>query len=349
MGDVLTAGIVGCGEITAVRTAPAFDEARNVRIGMVMDVVEWAARDLGERYGVPYTTNLDELLSNRDIDFVYISTPHHLHAPLTIKAAKAGKYVIVEKPIATNLEDADRMIAECRRNGVELSTCFPLRYLPMVQKAKELIDGGLIGDIIGVRITNMGIKPPSYWGGGYTGRIRSNWRASKEKSGGGVLIMNSIHDIDYVRYVTGLEADRVYSEYGTFLTPVEVEDFITVIIRYKNGAIGLIEASSCLEGAPRDKSIRGDRIYGSKGELIISDPLWVRTTEETEIGEANRWHQITPERRYNYMTRFVEEFADAILSGRKPPVTGEDGRKALEIVVAAYKSRVEKKPVKLPL
>lgn len=348
----LRVGVVGCGEITSKATAPAFEEAKNVEIGMVMDVVEWAARDLGEKYNVPYTTSLDELLSNEKIDFVYIATPHYLHAPIAIKAARAGKHVLVEKPIAVNLKQADEMISECRKNGVKLSVCFPLRYKPQIQKAKELVDKGLLGDIIGMRIVNLMVKPASYWLGGYTGRIKSDWRTSKEKSGGGVLIMNSIHDIDYIRYITGLEAERVYSEYDTFLTPVEVEDFINVLIRYENGAIGLIEASSCIDKGPGPWEIYGDSIYGSKAQLVIPNPygepfLWIYTRKPTEYGEAGKWHKIPLESKYNALTRFVEEFAEAVLAGKEPPVTGEDGRRALEIVVAAYESGLKKAPVDL--
>lgn len=345
-------GIVGCGEISSKATAPAFREAANVKIEMVMDIVRWAAKDLGERYGVSYTTELDELILNPKVDFVYIATPHHLHAPIAIKAAKAGKHVLVEKPIAVNLKQADEMISECRRNGVKLSVCFPLRYTPQVQKAKELVDRGLLGDIIGIRIVNLVVKPLKYWTGGYTGRIKSDWRMSKEKSGGGILIMNSIHNIDYIRYVTGLEAKRVYSEYDTFLTPVEVEDFINVVIRYENGAIGVVEASSCASRGPDSVEVYGDNIYGSKGQLVIPNPygppfLWIYTRESTEYGESSRWHKVRLERKYNPLTRFVEKFADAILSGRDPPVTGEDGRRALEIVVAAYESGLRKMPVDL--
>jgi len=350
----LSVGIIGCGEITSKGTAPAFEETRNVRIGMVMDVVEWAAKDLGKKYGVPYTTDLEEILSNRDIDFVYIATPHYLHAPLAIKSAKAGKHVLVEKPIAVNLNQADAIITECRRNGVKLSVCFPLRYVPHIMKAKELVDKGVLGKLIGMRITNLGIKPASYWMGGYTGRIKSDWRTSKEKSGGGILIMNSIHDIDFMRYITGLEAKRVCSEYDTFLSPVEVEDFIAVTIRYTNGAIGTIEASSIINMGPGLRETYGNRIYGSKGQLVIPSPygpplLWLYTMEDTEFGEANIWHKISLEKKYNHLARFIEEFADAVLSGEDPPVTGEDGRKALEIVIAAYESGLKKKPIDLPL
>lgn len=352
--DELCAGIIGCGEITSKSTAPAFEEAGNIKIGMVMDVVEWAAEDLGRKYGVPHTTDLKEILSNRDIDFVYIATPHHLHAPLAIEAAKAGKHVIVEKPIAISLDQADQIISECRGNGAKLSTCFPLRYKPHIMKAKELVDQGILGKIIGVRITNLGIKPAAYWTGGFTGRIESDWRTSKEKSGGGVLIMNSIHDIDFMHYITGLEPRRVYSQYDTYLTPVQVEDFITVTIRYENGAIGIIEASSCVDLGPGSRETYGNRIYGSEGQLIIPSPyglpfLWLYTTGDTEFGQARKWHKIPLEQRSSHLTRFAEDFADAVLSGSDPPVTGEDGRRALEITIAAYESGLKGTPIDLPL
>jgi len=348
MKDRLVAGIVGCGEITSKATAPSLHEARNIEIGMVMDIREWAAKDLGEKYDVPYTTKLKDILSCQDINFIYIATPHYLHAPIAIEAARAGKHIAVEKPIAINLEQADAMIAECKKKKVTLSVCFVSRYLPQAEKAKELIDKGLIGDIIGVRISSIGHKPTSYWRGGYTGRIKNGWRMFKEKSGGGVLIMNSIHDIDRIRFITGLEAERVYSEYETFLTKVEVEDFINVIIRYTNGAIGIIEASSCIDRPPNG-TIRGNTIYGTKGQIIEWNPLYVLTTEDTELGEAGKWHKIELERGGNPRTRFFEEFAEAILSGKTPPITAEDGRKALEIVIAAYESGRRRTPITLPL
>jgi len=349
MKDKLTVGIIGCGEITNVLTAQALSEAKNVKIGMAMDVVEWAAEDIGKRYGVPHTSNVKELLSNPDIDFVYIAVPHYLHTPLTIEAARAGKHVIVEKPIAIDLKKADTMIAECKKNGVKLSTCFPSRYLPQVEKAKALVEEGRIGKVIGTKITSLGIKPESYWMGGYSGRIKSDWRKYKEKTGGGILIMNCVHDIDYMRYITGLEAKRIYSEYGTFLTHVEVEDFINVVIRYTNGAIGTIEGSSCIEESPSSRTIRGNRIYGSEGEIIVTNPLLMRTSKDTEFGEANKWNEIKLEEKGKHINRFIEGFAEAVLSDKTPPVTGEDGRKTLEIIVAAYESGLKASPITLPL
>ena len=346
IGKRLKIGIIGCGEI-AVQTAKAIHLAKNAEIGIVMDIREYLAKDLGMKYNVPYTTDLDEVLKS-DIDAVYIATPHDTHADLTIKAAEAGKHVLVEKPIATNLEDADRMIEACRKAGVKLSVCFVLRYSPPVVKAKELIDANVIGNIIGIHTCTLLDKPSSYWEGGYTGRVKNNWRAYKKRAGGGVLIMNVIHNIDYLRYATGLEVIRAYSEYDTLATPVEVEDCIVVSLRYSNKAVGSIVASSCAKGGIGPFRMAQDRIMGDKGQIILNDPLLVYVTEDNEKFhlKGNKWNEIALEK-VNPRQKYVEAVAEAILSDKEVPITGDDGRKALEVVIAAYKSLELGRPVNI--
>lgn len=181
----LSVGIISCGEITAKRRASQFDEASDVDIGMAMDVVGDLAKDIGERFDVPSTTDEDDVLSSPDIDFVYIATPYHLHERQAIAAAEAGKHVLVEKPITVGLEAADAVIAACKRNGVKLCVCEPARFDPAVRTTKELIDDGVVGELVGTKISIMARKPDGYWDGGYTGRVRTDWRKSSEKSGGG--------------------------------------------------------------------------------------------------------------------------------------------------------------------
>ncbi len=346
MKKKLKIGIIGCGEI-AVRTAKAIDAAENAEIGIVMDIRENLAKDLGNKYNVPYTTKLEDVLKS-DVDAVYIATPHDTHAPITIEAAKAGKHVLVEKPIATNLKDANLMIEECKKAGVKLSVCFVLRYSPPVAKARELIENGVIGEIIGVHTWALIDKPNYYWEGGYTGRVKDDWRKYKARAGGGVLIMNVVHNIDYLRYITGLEVVRVYSEYETLATPVEVEDCIVVTLRYNNKAIGSIVASSCAKGGIGPFSIGQDRIMGTKGQIILSAPLLVYVTEECKEYslKANTWNKVSL-KRVNPRQRYIEEVASAILLDKDPPITGEDGLRALEIITAAYESLHLGKPISL--
>lgn len=348
MTDQITVGIIGCGEITDKRRADQF-VAAPVQIGMAMDVDETVAQDIGKRFDVPYTTDQHDLLSCDDVDFVYIATPHHLHAEQAIAAAETGKHVLVEKPISVDLDSATEVIESCRKHSVTLGVCETYRYRAEYRKARELIDAGYLGEIVGTKINIWARKPDSYWEGGYTGRIETAWRKSWETSGGGVLSTNAVHNIDGMRYLTGLDAERVACEYDTFATPVDVEDFCIATVRYENGAIGLIETSSFLQDAPLEGSVRGDRVYGTEGELVVSDPVYIRTNAETDLGNGGIWHQIPADDLRSAGVRFIEDFAESILTDTEPPVTGEDGRKALELVVAAYTAGNEGETVTLPL
>ncbi len=185
------------------------------------------------------------------------------------------------------------MIAAARANGVWLSVNFHAQVDPLCQAARDLVAQGAIGQVVGTRIVFRGDKPASYWTSGYSGRVATDWRVKKATAGGGVLIMNAIHDLNTMRFITGLEAVRVYAEYGTFDTPVEVEDFIAVTYRYDNDAIGTIEAGSAIRG--RDPLHDVDRIYGTAGQILLGEPLadlhhggHGRTPDQPMAGAARR-------------------------------------------------------------
>jgi UDP-N-acetyl-2-amino-2-deoxyglucuronate dehydrogenase len=339
MSDRLRIGMIGCGEI-AVRTAEAIATAPSAQHAIVMDVDARVAADMAGTYGVPHTTRVEELLASPSVDAVYIAVPHHLHAPLALQAIAAGKHVLVEKPIATTLEDADRMIAAARERGVLLSVAFLAQGDAQLQRVRDLIQSGAIGKVVGTRIVLRADKPASYWTGGFTGRIQTDWRSSKARAGGGVLIMNTIHDLNTIRWLTGLEVTRVYAEYGTFATGVEVEDFVAVTCRYANGAIGTLEAGSAVRG--RDPLREPDRIYGAEGQVLLSNP--------PRVYQAGEWRDVAPGAGARApRTAAGAGFARAVLDGTPPPVSAEDGRAALEVVVAAYRAGEEARPVYLPL
>jgi len=157
--------------------------------------------------------------------------------------------------------------------------------------------------------------------------------------------MNLSHDIDRFRSITGLEAVRVYAEYDTFATDTEVEDTITVTLRYHNGAIGTLYACSCAPGAGSN----GDRIYGTKGQIVFErDRLRVYTEADIEGLERGAWTEIGPPV-VDARQVFVERFARAVMEGGPLDIPGEEGRKTLETVVAAYQSGATHRPVTLPL
>lgn len=344
--DKMRFGIIGCGEI-AVRTAEAISRAECATVTATMDVNESLAEDLAKRYGAKYTTDLDELLSWEDVDAVYISTPHHLHAPQTIRSAEAKKHIVVEKPMAINVAEAKEMIEACKRNNVALSVCFPLRYLPCIRQAKELISKGVIGRIAGVSIKVLGDKPTSYWTGGYTGRAKTDWRMHKETAGGGILIMNAIHNIDWIRYITGLEVERVYAEYGTLATEgVEVEDIACAVLRYANGAVGMIEALSCAAGSYGPAQWSGDRIYGTHGTIVLTEPLRLYTKLDGFGYPSNQWVEVPrKDTERDERKLFIDDFVRSVLDGKEPPVSAYDGLVSLAVVEAAYMSLERGSPV----
>jgi len=201
--------------------------------------------------------------------------------------------------------------------------------------------------VIGTHIVYRGDKPASYWTSGYSGRVATDWRVRKATAGGGVLIMNTIHDLNTMRFITGHEVVRVYAEYGTFDTPVEVEDFIAVTYRYDNGAIGTIEAGSAIRG--RDPLHDVDRVYGTAGQILLGDSLRVYSSAGTDDVSAGEWHEmpVTPQTAEQQQIAMVDGFAGPLLGGESPTVSAEDGLAALAIVLAAYQSGTEGRPISL--
>ncbi len=304
--------------------------------------------DLAEFYGVPTTTSIGDVLSNPEVDAVYVATPHYTHMPIGVAAARAGKHVLMEKPIAITLADADAIIDACRQNGVTLGVAFYAQVDAAMAAARDLVRAGILGDVMSIRLNTLANKPETYWTGGYTQRVHTTWRTIKAQAGGGVLMMNLIHDLNTVRWVTGLEATRVYAEYGTLNTDVEVEDTIGVLVRYENQAIGVLHGGSTFRGGAHE-DLRGPRIYGTKGQLILAAQPLIYLQEPPEGGMPNTWHPVRYSGPLSDRQQIVSRFAAAVMDGKEPPVTGLDGRKALEIVLAAYRSGELHRPVELPM
>jgi len=336
-------GMVGSGEIAFKATAVSIKESSNACMVMCLDPVEQVAASFGKEYGIPYTTKLEELLANPEVEGVIISAPHHLHAPIAIQAAQAGKHVIVEKPMATKVKDAQAMIKTAREARVALSTLFPFRFNEETSKAKELISKKVLGEIIGIHFHSIGGKAESYWEGGYSGRVKTDWRKKWETAGGGYLIMNMVHYLDQMWYITGLKPERVYAEFDTYKTKVEVEDFITVTMRYKDGPIGSLFAASCIQG---DKS-RGNKIFGTLGQMEVGSPLRIFLEKEAAGLKAGEWNEIPLAQEVEPRRMLIESFVNSLCQGKEPPVYMEEGIKSLELIEAAYESGRTHKPVSL--
>jgi len=255
---------------------------------------------------------------------------------------------MVEKPIATRLDDAETMIREAAKRDLRLSVCFVSRFGGHSELARAAIEAGEIGEVIWVEINDMHLKRPTYWTQGTSGKARAtDWRAHKDRAGGGVLIMNSVHPIDLVRYLTGLEVERVYAEYDTFVHPVEVEDTIGVLLRYSNGALGVIKSATSAVGGREGQSPL--RLFGTKGQIALAAPWAEKPAMSLLTVQSNTWEHREAPAGKGARTRYVENFARACFGEEGLRATGEDGYRALEIILAAYQAGADHEVIRLPL
>jgi len=347
MADELRFGFIGAGEI-AVQTAKAVAEAERARLVAVTDADPDLARDLAGRHGAEALDSPDELVAREDVDAVYIAVPHFLHGRMAQTAARAGKHVLLEKPAGTSAEDAERIVRAVRDCGVTLSVPFIYRYAASWRKAREIVADERLGDVQAIRIVFTAQKPATYWQGGYSGRSRSDWRTRVLQAGGGVLMMNCVHDIDAVRWATGMEAERVFAEYGTFATPVEVEDYIGAVIRYRGGAVGVIEAGSGVPGGAGPMGGGGHRIVGTEGQIVMDGGrLWLHAELGGHGVAPGGWGEVDVPQGRDPRTLLVEDYARALLAGAPPPIPEDAGLEALKVVSAAYQSRRVGRPVRI--
>jgi predicted dehydrogenase len=341
-------GLIGCGDISP-RHAATLKGMENATLVACTDVVAASAQRLAEEHNIPAAPSLEALLAMPEVDAVTIATPAFTHLPIVEAAAKAGKAIICEKPLAANLEDARRIIDICREHNVPLGTYFFVRYNHGSLWVKKLIAEGALGRIVSFLLRDLSFKADLYWTGGYSQRTKDDWRKSKARSGGGVVITNLVHHLDAVRSIAGAEVKRVYAEVDNLTTPeVEVEDLAYAVLRYDNEAIGAAEGYSNLAG--EFDSPWPITIMGTKGQARLGpwdDRCQVYLVDGAEGIPAKEW--VKHEDRVIGRAGLYDDFIAAVRAGTPPPSSGEDGYRALEIVTAIYRSAEQRQPVTLPL
>jgi predicted dehydrogenase len=341
--EPLKIAIVGAGAI-AQRNATEAAQSGAATIAGVYDVNVKVARDMARRFSAKLYGSYEEVLGDRAVDAVLLSTPHHVHRSMSIDAAAAGKHVMVEKPLATTLEDAEAMIDACARAGVALTVNYSFRYLPQIERARQLVRDGVLGDITGIQICAHQFKDRGYWAG-----ARSNspddWRSSREKCGGGLLIMTVCHNVDYMYYITGLKATRVYSEWGTLASPGDVEDIISVSSRWGDKAVGTVSASSIMRGM----DCGDEYIWGTNGTIMLSrGVLSFYSTRPIGGNRPGKVHTIPKFPTVSWTGEWVREFAAAVRAGRAPAISGREGWENLAFITSSYRSMEVGRPVEVP-
>jgi len=225
----------------------------------------------------------------------------------------------------------------------------PMRY-GIYGRVKELLQAGVAGRIVSTRVFTLGHKTDVYWTNGVGGRARrSSWRGWKGTAGGGILVMNAVHFIDALLYATGLTVSEVYARGGTFASPAAVEDSIAVVTGYReHGTYGVVEASSCAVGS------RGENttwIHGTEGQIrITTSSLDVYTTRTIEGLQRETWQTVEDKDSAtgaNGRALLADDLARAAREDRKPFVPGEDGLEVTRIMLSAYRSMEEGRPIRI--
>ena len=334
MSKQLGFGFIGAGEI-AVASAEAVLGAQNAFLARVHDTRADLAGDLAARYGGEPAGSIETLFADPSVEAVYICVPHHLHRAVAVQAANAGRHLFIEKPMGVSPDDAQAIVDACRANGVACGVPFVVRYAPAYREAHRLMQLGAIGAVTGFRVTYRGDKPRSYWSGGYSGRAASDWRQSWATAGGGVLIMNTIHDLDAVLWITGLDVAQVQGTIANTNSPGEVEDYALAILSCSGGVLGSLEATAALPGGQGPQHRWINRIYGRDGQIALPSP-WGGDPLVLFTREAGQWQELAPEPAAGARQLAFDDFAAAVLEGAPVPIPGEAGLKVSRVLHAVY-------------
>ncbi|MBN1676109.1 MAG: Gfo/Idh/MocA family oxidoreductase [Kiritimatiellae bacterium] len=350
MSKTVRWGVIGAGGIADRRTIPeGIVPARNAELALLMDANVSVKAALEEKYKVPFVGTVDDLLAG-DVDAVYIATPTFLHEEQATAAAAAGKHVLCEKPLARDSASARRILAACRQAGVKVSIGYMMRFNGYHRKFKQMLDAGEVGTPV------MGRAQLTCWFPAMAG----NWRQIREKGGGGAMADMATHCFDLLEMFFG-RAQEVCAMTGTRVHRYEdpsVEDTAVVMLRFANGAVGLVDAHFNI---PDESSEYVLELYGSKGCIKAAFTVCqnsggsvraclLKQTGGYDAQQASNtagYEELKLDGLANIYQSEIEAFSQAVLDDTEPPVAAEDGLWGLNVLEAAYESARTGKVVKL--
>lgn len=341
-------GVIGACGIADRRTIPeGIIPAKNARLVALMDVDEERLRIVANKYdNVRCYVNEEDILEDKDVQVVYVATPTYLHHRQVLMAARKGKHILCEKPMAMNLRQTEEMIRVCEKSGTKLTLDYMMRYHVYHRKLKEMIEEGELGKLVMGRAQLTGWYPP----------IKGAWRQEPNLGGGGSLIDMGTHCVDLLQMFMG-KAVEVFCYAQTLVHNYPVEDTSLLLLKFETGALGVVDSHFSVPEASSDNKLE---VYGSKGSVLAkgtigqnsSGYLVARVEREEEAYETSqrreeiRGKEITLEPVNIYQSE-IEDFSRCILEDGQPSFTGEDGLRNLKIVLAAYESAKKGKVVRI--
>jgi predicted dehydrogenase len=340
--------LIGCGRISANHISAILDNFEDTELISVCDLIKDRAEQKVDEY-LNYAkersvsvirpkvfTDYQEMLQKEDIDACAICTESGYHAEISINCLTLKKHVLVEKPMVMSLQDADRMIQAAQKNNLKLAVCHQNRFNPPIQKLRQAIDEERFGRIFAGTARILWNRNKEYYD-------KANWRGTW-KLDGGCLINQCTHNIDLLQWMIDSEIDSVYGQTGNYMHPyIQTEDYGSIIIKFKNGAIGNIEGTVCVYPKNLKETLT---ILGEKGTVIIGGLalnkilVWDFEDKQESLEQLQKECDSEVENIYGKgHTPLYENIIDAIRNNTNPLIDGNEGKKSLSIILMAYKSQ----------
>jgi UDP-N-acetyl-2-amino-2-deoxyglucuronate dehydrogenase len=343
-------GIIGCGMISNFH-ANAIADVRGAKLVACCDTFPASADRLAAATGCTAYHDLDAMLANPEVDVVTICSPSGAHMEPAVRAAQAGKHVIVEKPLEITLKRCDQIIAACEKAGVLLGTIFPSRFHESSQLIKKAIDQGRFGKLTLADSYVKWFREQKYYDSGA-------WRGTWKLDGGGALMNQAIHSVDLLSWFMGPVAEIRAFTATLAHERIEVEDVAVASLRFENGALGTIEASTAVFGGYFKKI----EIHGSEGSAVLEEEdirtwkfakmsardkaLLERMAGKTQTGGGAADPAAIGHHGHAALFR---DFLQAMKTGGQPAINGPEARRSVEIILAIYKAAETGRTVSLPL
>jgi predicted dehydrogenase len=331
---MLKFALVGCGRIAKRHSdLLGHGEIEGAQLVAVCDLDVERAKVIAEKFDVPYFTDMHEMMQKIETDVVSVLTDSGSHADVVVALATYGKHIVVEKPIALTLDDVDRMISMCDRNGVKLFVVQQNRFNVPVVKLREALDEGRFGKLVMGTVRVRWCRTQEYYD-------QDKWRGTWERDGG-VISNQAIHHVDLLSWMMG-DVESVFAKSSTALVDIETEDTAAVIVRFRNGALGIIEATT----ATRPKDLEGSiSVLGEKGTVEIGGfavnemKVWNFTEPQDSDAEILKKYSVNPPNVYGFGHKaYYDHVVDCVVNKRQQLVDGLEGRKGLELISAIYES-----------
>ena len=346
--------LIGCGRISFKHIEAFVSMKDRVQFVAACDPILERAEEKRFEYkkslpnaDVKIFADYKEMLNECKPDIVTIATESGKHKDIAVHCLKNGSHVICEKPMALSTSDAQAMIDTAKQNNKKLSVCFQNRFNAPVVKTREALDKGRFGKMLHGMIQVRWNRNEGYY-------AQAPWRGTWEQDGG-TLMNQCTHGIDLLQWMMGEDAVRVQAQTRRFMRPIEAEDFGCAILEFASGAVGIIEGTADVYPKNLNETLS---LFGTDGSVVIGGlavnkmETW-RFADAEKIGDTEERvlnpNEKDPPTVYGFgHTALFNDFIDAIEQGREPLVSGEKGKKALEIILAIYKSQKTGQPVNLP-